>query len=336
MKTKITAFVVLFSFLYHTGFAQDKKTFHIAKIFHVKSEGGYDYTTVDSMSERLYLSHGSKVNILNKNSGDSMGVIQSEKDVHGIALVQQLGKGYISNGSLNNVLVFDLKTDKVLGHIPTGKFADGIFYDTYSKKVITCNGGSKNMTFIDPLTDQVAATVQLSGWPEAAVSDGQGKIYVNNAEKSEIDVIDAFSYKIIAQWPLEPGKDPSGLAIDRNSMRLFVGCGNKMLIVVNAVNGKVVTSLPIGDECDAVGFDPNFHMVYSSNGEGTLTVIQELTADHFEVIQNLSTKKGARTLAVDPSSHWIYLPFGEFGPKKPGSFRPSILPGTFQVLVVGR
>ena len=318
----------------HTAYSQSKQTYHIAKIFHIKSAGGYDYTTVDSASDRLYLSHGSQVNILNKNSGDSIGVVKSEKDVHGIALVHALGKGYISNGSGDNVLVFDLRSNNILAKVPTGKFADGIFYDPFSKKVITCNGRSKNMTIIDPTTDQVVATIQLTGWPEAAVSDGAGRIYVNNAEKSEIDVIDGVSFKILEQWPLAPGKGPSGLAIDRNTMRLFVGCGNKMLVVMNALNGKIVASLPIGDECDAVGFDVKLKTVYSSNGEGTLTIVRELSGDKFLVAENLTTKKGARTMAVDQVSHLLYLPFGEFGPKQPGSFRPSIIPGTFQVLVI--
>ena len=252
---RLLSIVLFLAFAHYAAYSQSKQTYRIVKTFHIKSGGGYDYTTVDSVSDRLYLSHGSQVNILDKNSGDSIGVIKSEKDVHGIALVHALGKGYISNGSGNNVLVFDLKTNNILARVPTGEFADGIFYDPFSNKVITCNGRSKNMTIIDPVTDQAVATVQLTGWPEAAVSDGSGKIYVNNAEKSEIDVIDAVSFKILAKWPLAPGKGPSGLAIDRNTMRLFAGCENKVLVVMNARNGNIVSSLPIGDECDAVGFD---------------------------------------------------------------------------------
>jgi DNA-binding beta-propeller fold protein YncE len=332
MKYLLTILLLHLAVTY--SYSQQVPVYQIAGVFHIRSDGGYDYTTVDTASDRLYVSHGMQVNILNKKSGDSLGVIQSDKDVHGIALVHALGKGYISNGGNNSVLVFDLNTNKVLGHVPTGKFADGIFYDPYSNKIITCNGMSKNMTIIDPVADTVFATVQLTGWPEAAVSDGAGKIYVNNAEKSEIDVIDTRSFKILKQWPLAPGKGPSGLAIDRQTMRLFAGCENKLLVVMNAVNGKMVTSLPIGAECDAVGFDANLKTVYSSNGEGTLTIINERSADQFTVSQNLATKRGARTLAVDQLTHTIYLPFGEFGPKKPGAFRPSVLPGTFQVLVV--
>src|SRR5579863_1944517 len=252
MRPLIIVFFLASAF--NIAYSQSNQTYRITKIFHIKSGGGYDYTTVDSASDRLYLSHGSQVNILNKNSGDSIGVIKSEKDVHGIALVHALGKGYISNGSQDNVLVFDLKSNNILARVPTGKFADGIFYDPYSNKVITCNGRGKNMTIIDPVTDQVVATVQLTGWPEAAVSAGAGRIYVNNAEKSEIDVIDAASFKTLAQWPLAPGKDPSGLAIDRKTMRLFVGCANKVLVETSEVNGKRLTPVDSKNQCVDIGY----------------------------------------------------------------------------------
>ncbi|HEY4326020.1 MAG TPA: YncE family protein [Mucilaginibacter sp.] len=314
--------------------AQNSSDYRIANTFHIKSSGGYDYITVDSASDNLYVSHGTQVNILNKTTGDSIGVIKSEKDVHGIALVHALGKGYISNGGSSSVLVFDLKTNAVLGHVPTGMFSDGIFYDDFSKKVISCNGRSKNLTVIDPATDQAVATIQLTGWPEAAVSDGKGKIYVNNAEKSEMDVIDATTFKIINTWPIAPGKSASGLAIDRTSMRLFAGCDNGLLVVMDATNGKVITTLPIDDECDAVGFDVKLKTVYSSNGEGTLTIIKELPDDKFAVAQVLKTQKGARTHGVDQITHLVYLPTADFKPKDPKAMRPSTIPGTFRVLVI--
>ena len=245
-----------------------------------------------------------------------------------------LGKGYISNGSLNKVLVFDLVTNKVLKYVPTGKFADAIFYDDFSKKVISCNGMSKNMTVIDPVADTVVATIQLTGWPETAVSDGKGKIYVNNAEKAEMDVIDANTFKVIHNWPNKPGTGASGLAIDRENMRLFATCGNKLLIVMDANNGKVITSLPTGDGADGVGFDKQLKTAYSSNGEGTLTVVQEQTADQFVVVAKVVTKLGARTIAVDQITHKIYLPSGKFKPATKESFRPQMIQGTFKILVV--
>ncbi|WP_259067251.1 YncE family protein [Mucilaginibacter sp. X4EP1] len=336
MKKIITLAAIFSTVLVTAASAQNKPEYHIIKTFHINSAGGYDYTTVDSASNRLYLSHGTQVNVLDKTTGDSIAVIATDKDVHGIALVHDLGKGYITNGSANSVLVFDLATFKVLAHVPAGTFADGILYDDYSKKIISCNGRSKNMTVIDPVTDKAIATIQLTGWPETATSDGKGKIYVNNAEKSEIDVIDATTFKVINSWPIAPGKSASGLAIDRSTMRLFAGCDNSLLIVMDATNGKVVASLPIGDECDAVGFDKKLKTVYSSNGDGTLTIIKELPDDKFTVVQNLKTLKGARTNAVDQLTHLVYLPTAEFVPKKPGQFRPAAIPGTFKVLVVGK
>jgi len=314
--------------------AQKKSAYQISATYPIPGTGGYDYMTVDSASDNLYVSHGSQVNVLNKITGDSVGVIKTEKDVHGIALVHALGKGYISNGSLNKVLVFDLATNKVLGYVPTGKFADGIFYDDFSKKVISCNGMSKNMTVIDPTADTVFATIQLTGWPETAVSDGKGNIYVNNAEKGEMDVIDATTFKITHNWPNKPGSGASGLAIDRQTMRLFAGCGNKLMIVMDATNGTVVANLPIGDGSDGIGFDARLKTAYSANGDGTLTVVKELPGDNFSVAENVTTKQGARTIAVDPKSHKVYLPSAMFEAASKESFRPKIIAGTFKILVV--
>ena len=316
-------------------FAQNKAGYHVAKSFNIKSNGGYDYITVDSTSDNLYVSHGTQVNVISKTTGDSIGVIKTSKDVHGIALVLDLGKGYITNGGNNCVVVFDLKTNKILGTVPTGQFADGIFYDSFSKKVISCNGRSKNMTVIDPSNDTAVATIQLTGWPETATSDGAGKIYVNNAEKSEIDVIDATTFKVTDTWPIAPVKGPSGLAMDRATMRLFAG-GDKMMAVVDARSGKVITTLPIGDECDAVGFDIKLKTVFSSNGDGTLTVLKEVSPDKFTVVQNVKTEEGARTLAVDQKTHKLYSPTAKFKPKAKGDFRPATIPGTFKVLVVSK
>ncbi len=317
-----------------TSLAQNKSAYRISNVFPINSGGGYDYLTVDSASEKLYVSHGSQVNILNKNTGDSIGVIKTEKDVHGIALVHALGKGYISNGTSNRVLVFDLATNKTLKYVPTGKFADGIFYDDFSKKIISCNGMSKNMTVIDPATDTVVATIQLTGWPETAVSDGKGNIYVNNAEKAEIDVIDARTFKIIHNWPNKPGTGASGLAIDREMMRLFATCENKLMIVMDATNGKVITSFPTGDGADGAGFDNQLKTAYSSNGEGSLTVIKEVSADNFVLAENVVTKPGARTITVDQITHKVYLPSASFKPATKDSFRPELIAGTFKILTV--
>jgi len=313
-------------------FAQTN-TMKVTDTFHIQSSGWWDYILVDTASNNLYVSHGTQVNVLDKNSGDSIGVIPNTNGVHGIALVHSLNKGFTSNGRSNNVTVFDLNTLQVLDSITTGENPDAIFYDDYSKKIITCNGRSKNLSIIDPSTDKVVATIDVKGKPETAVSDGAGKIFINNEDKSEIEVVDINANNLIHSWPIAPGESPSGLSIDRTTKRLFAGCDNKMLMVIDATNGKIVAQVPIGDGCDGTAFDPSTNTVYSSNGEGTLTVIKEVSKDKFEVAANVPTKQGARTLAVDTKTHTIYLPTANFGAST-GNGRPPMIPGTFQVLVV--
>lgn len=306
--------------------------YHLAKSFHIKSNGWWDYISVNK--NKLYVSHGTQVDILNKNNGDSIGVIPDTKGVHGIAFVNALNKGYTSNGGADNVTVFDLSTDKVLGEIPTGKDPDAIFYDDYSKKIITCNGRDASLSVIDPSTDKVVGTIALSGKPETAVSDGAGKVFVNIENKSAISEIDITHMKVITTWPIAPGESPSGLSIDRKNKRLFAGCDNKMLIVLNTENGKVVSTPAIGNGCDGTAFDPQLKYAYSSNGDGTLTVIKEISKDKFEVLENVPTKRGARTMTIDPETHTAYLPTADFGPAVAGQRRPPMIPGSFQVLVV--
>jgi YVTN family beta-propeller protein len=227
-----------------------------------------------------------------------------------------------------------LNTLQVTDSIVTGENPDAIFYDNYSKKIITCNGRSKNLSVIDPSTNKVIATIDVKGKPETAVSDNEGKIFINNEDASEIEVVDINTMKLINSWPIAPGESPSGLSIDRKTKRLFAGCDNKLLIVIDATNGKIIDKLPIGDGCDGTAFDPSINTVYSSNGEGTLTVIKETSKDNFEVIANVPTKRGARTIAVDVKTNTVYLPTADFGTPAAGQTRPPMIPGTFQVLVV--
>lgn len=314
-----------------TLFAQSSG-YHLSDSFHIKSNGWWDYIAVNK--NKLYVSHGTQVNILDKMNGDSLGVIPDTKGVHGIAIVNALNKGYTSNGGADNVTVFDLSNDKVLKEIPTGKDPDAIFYDDYSKKIITCNGRANSLSVIDPLTDKVIGTIALSGKPETAVSDGAGKVFVNIEDKSAISIIDIKNLKVEKTWPIAPGESPSGLSMDRKTNRLFAGCDNKMLIVLNAENGKVVATPAIGNGCDGTEFDPELNYIYSSNGDGTLTVIKEISKDKFEVLDNVTTKRGARTLTVDPATHTVYLPTADFGAPVSGQRRPPMIPGSFQVLVV--
>jgi len=335
MKKTAISFVAT-CFAITASFAQGPG-FHVINTFHIPSAGRWDYIAVSPVTDNIYVSHQTQVNILNKNTGDSVGVIPNTTGVHGIAFAPSFKKGFTSNGKLNTVTVFDIKTNAVQGEIKTGENPDAIMYDPYSKKVYTCNGKSKDLSVIDPATNTVVKTIELGGKPETAVSDEAGKLYINIEDKNEIAVVNTKTFVVERRWKIGKGDEPSGLAIDLKTKRLFAGCGNKLLIVVNAENGNVVKELPIGDGCDGVGFDAGLKYVYSSNGEGTLTVIKERSANDFEVLENAPTKKGARTIAVDEKTHKIYLPTADFAAKQdPKQKRPDMMPGSFQILEVGK
>ena len=313
--------------------AQSASGYQVTKTFKIASPGGWDYIAVGP-DKRIYVSHGTQVNILDQASGDSIGVIPNTTGVHGIAFDEALGKGYTSNGRLNNVTVFDLKTTQVLKQIPAGTNPDAIMFDPFSKKIITCNGRSHDLSVIDPVTEQVVATITLDGKPETAVSDEAGKIYVNIEDKNKITVVDITAAKVLSSWSLAPGEGPTGLAIDVTTKRLFAGC-DKQLIVMDATNGTIVSKLPIGDGCDGVGFDNGLKLVFASCGEGKLSIIKENSASSFSVIDNVPTKRSARTIAVDPATHAVYLPAADTE-KGGNEDRPKVIPGTFGVVVVSK
>ena len=322
-----------------TGVIAQKANYHIVKTFSIVSNGGWDYIAVSPVTDNIYVSHGTQVNILNKTTGDSTGVILHTDGVHGIAFAPEFKKGFTSNGRLNTVTVFDINTNAVTGEIKTGENPDAIMYDPFTKKVFVCNGRGKSLSVIDPASNEVIKTVELGGKPETPVTDEAGRIYINIEDKSEIAVVNTKTYTVEKRWKTGKGESPSGLAIDVKTKRLFAGCDNKLLVVLNAENGKVVKELPIGDGCDGVAFDGGEKMVYSSNGEGTLTVIKEKSANDYEVVQQATTQKGARTLAVDEKTHLVYLPTADFAPADPQAAphtRRGTVPGTFRVIVVGK
>ncbi|MDI3321105.1 YncE family protein [Pinibacter soli] len=326
--------LILSSALFTNVFAQDKP-YHLVKTFHIASAGGWDYLAVNN--NKLYVSHGTQVNILDKTTGDSVGVIPNTTGVHGIAFDNALNKGYTSNGKLNSVTVFDLTTNNVQAQILVGENPDAIMLEPFSKKVITCNGRSKDLSVIDPQSNKVVATIALDGKPETAVSDGEGKVFVNIEDKSEIAVINIKTMSVEAKWSIAPGEAPTGLAFDKTSKRLFAGCDNKLLIVTDATNGKTIAKVPIGEGCDGVAFDNESKTIFASNGEdGTMTVIKEKSANSFEVINTVATKKGARTIAIDEVSHAIYLPTADFVAGPHEGKRPPIVPGSFEVLVYNK
>jgi DNA-binding beta-propeller fold protein YncE len=332
---KISGLIVFLVSIFVTH-AQNPTGFHIINTFHIASPGGWDYLAVGPVNDWLYVSHGSLVNILNKKTGDSVGVIENTTGVHGIAFDAANKKGFTSNGRLNNVTVFDINTNKVLTQIATGQNPDAIMFEPFSKKIITCNGRSKNLSIIDPANNVLLDSVDVGGKPETAVSDGKGKIFVNVEDKNEVVAIDAATFKVLGHWSISPAEGPTGLAYDAKTKRLFAGC-EKLLLVLDATNGKIVDKITIGDGCDGVAFDADAKNIYTSNGEGTMTVIHEETANKFTVLETVVTKKGARTIALDNASHLIYLPTAEFEAADPNQKgRPKMKPGTFQVLVLGK
>jgi YVTN family beta-propeller protein len=302
-------------------------------------DGGWDYLTIDPQARRLYISRSTHVMVVDADTGKVVGDIPNTAGVHGIALVPVLNKGFTSNGRDNSVTVFDLKTLKVLKQIPVGKNPDAIIYDPASQFVFTCNGTSHDTTAIDAKSETVAGTISLEGRPESAVADENGHVYINLEDKSTIAAIDSRKLAVTAKWSLLPGEEPTGLAMDRKHRRLFSGCSNKLMVVMDADNGHIVASLPIGGGVDSTAFDSAKQLAFSSNGEGSLTVIHEDSPDKFSVVDSVVTQRGARTMTLDSKTHRIFLDTAEFGPPPAPTAdrprpRPTIVPGSFTLLVV--
>ena len=309
--------------------------------FNIGGEGGWDYLTYDASSNRLFIARGTRVQVVDPDKGVVLAEIADTPGVHGVALASDLGKGYTSNGRDNSVSVFDLKTLKTLTKVMTtgGENPDFIAYDQVSKRVLAFNGRSHNASVVDAVSDKLVATIPLSGKPEAAVADGKGMMFVDIEDKNEIAAIDTKKGAVVATWPLPGCEEPAGLAIDEKTRRLFVGCHNKLMVVLNADSGKVVTTLPIGEGVDATVFDVGTTQIFSSQSDGTLTIVKEETADKFSVQQNANTQRGARTMALNPKTHDVYLVSAEFdeAPPAAGQTRPrrTMKPGSFTLLVMG-
>lgn len=314
--------------------------YRIANRFQVEGDGFWDLLAVDDATGRVFLSHGMVVDVVDGKTGALIAAIQDTKGAHGIALARDVKKGFITCGRDSCVAIFNLDSLKVVARVPvTGRNPDAILYEPSSHRVFAFNGGSANATVIDAKTNKVVGTVALGGKPELPAADGKGTVYVNLEDKSMVDVIDAGAMKVKAEWPIAPGEEPTGLAMDAATRRLFIACHNKMMIVMDADNGKIVANVPIGERVDGADFDPGLKRAYSSNGDGTLTVIQEVNANSFTVLENVATQIGARTLAVDAKTHHIYLPTAAFGPAPAPTVehprpRPTIVPGSFVILDV--
>lgn len=305
-------------------------------------EGGWDYLAVDAAARRLYVTHSTRVAVLDADSGKSIGEIADLAGVHGVAWASELSRGFISNGKTSTVTIFDLKTLQKLGEVATtGENPDAILYDPKSALVFAFNHSGGNATVIAAASGKVVGTIELGGSPEFATSDLAGRIFVNIEDRSEVLAIDSSSLKVLAHWPLAPCEEPSGMAIDRAGHRLLVGCSNKLAAVMDFDSGKVVTSVPIGEGVDANAFDPGTRTGFSSNGSGTLTVIGEDAPDRFRVLEEVATRRGARTMTLDEKTHRVFLATSQFGPPPEPTPdhphpRPPMIPGTFVVLVFGR
>jgi YVTN family beta-propeller protein len=336
MKTTLLSFLFVSTIGIMVNAQDTKSHYKIANRIHIDSNGSWDYASVDEQLNRLYVSHGTIVQVVDLNTSKVIAVIPNTNGVHGIALADDVHKGFISDGKDSAVTIFDLKTNATISKIQvTGQKPDAIVYDDVTKRVFTMNGKSNNATVIDAKTNTVVGTIPLDGKPEFCVADGKGNLFVNIEDKSTIEEIDASSMKVLKQWSIAPGEGPSGLAIDKKNRRLFSVC-DKIMVVSDADKGSVVTTVTIGDGPDAAAFDPGMMRVYSSNGEGTLTVVSD-SADTYKVLENVSTQMRARTMALNTKTHHIYLPVAEIMPLHPYKAgqekpKPTIKPGTFQVL----
>ena len=321
--------------------AQSTSGYHLVNKIEVGGEGGWDALTVDSGAHRLYVSHGTHVVVIDTSTDKVVGDIPNTNGIHGIAIADKLGRGFTSNGRDNTVTIFDLKTLKPIDTVKTDKNPDIIIFDPVSGQIFCFNGGSANATVIDAATGKVTGTVALGGKPEFAVGDGKGTVFVNLEDKSEVASIDSKKLAVTARWPIAPGEEPTGLAMDTKTRRLFIVCGNKKMIVLNADTGKVVADLATGEGTDGAEFDPGTKLAFSSNGEGTLTVVHEDSKDKFTIVENVKTAPRARTMAVDTRTHKVYLPTAQFGPTPaPTAAQPRprapMIPNSFVILVFGK
>lgn len=310
--------------------------YHVIKTVSVPGDDGWDYVAVDSDARRVYISHGTHVVVMNADTYAIEGDIPDTPGVHGIAIASDLGRGFISSGRANTATIFDLKTLKTIGTVKTDANPDAIAYDSVSKHVFTFNGRGKNATVLNAADGAVVGAIPLGGKPEFAVADGKGKMFVNNEDTSDLIELDTKKLVETHRWPLAPCKSPSGLALDAKSRRLFSVCDEKVMSVVDADSGKVVATPTICDGPDAAAFDPATNFAFASCGDGTLTVIHEDSADKFTVIDNVPTKKSARTMGLDLKTHNIFLPAADFDPPAPGERRGKMKPGSFVILVVAK
>jgi DNA-binding beta-propeller fold protein YncE len=326
----------------HAAAAQPAPSMAVTARWKLGGAGGWDYLTLDSSGQRLFISRGTRVEVVNTASGAVMGTIPDTAGVHGIALAEDLKRGYTTNGKADSVTVFDLGTLKVIQETKIAAHnPDAILYEPVGKHVFTFNGKSKDFTVFDASSLALLATVPVPDKPEFAVDDGAGRIYVNiESDPGQLIAIDSRTFTIKAKWPLPGCSSPSGLAIDQAHHRLFSVCDGNVMAVTDATSGAQVARVPIGEGPDAVAYDAKRGLVFSSNGEGNLTIVRQRSADQYEVASTVKTQRGARTMALDPATGKVYVVTAEFGPTPAATAeqphpRPSPTSDSFTVLVLG-
>jgi len=323
MKRNVTLLAGFLSLVATAALATPPSGYHIIKKVPIPGAGGWDYVTVDDVARRVYVSHATQVEVLNADTFELVGTIPNTPGVHGIAVASEFGRGFITAGKSDSVIIFDLKTLKALGEVKVGKKPDAIMYGPATKHVFAMNGDSDSTTVINAADGNVVGTIDLGGGPEFAVADGKGNVYINLEDKAETVHIDSNTLKVLHHWPLAPGKTATALAFDPQTRRLFAGCrGGQLMVVLDADTGKVITTAPIGERVDAAAFDPATKLVFQSTGGGTIAVFLQDSADKYTLLENIVTNPGSKTMGLDPKTHRLFV--------------PANIGGTFTILVLGQ
>jgi outer membrane protein assembly factor BamB len=307
---------------------------------HLAGNQGWDLLAVDDSTGRIFLSHGDRIEVVDAATGKLLGTVPGIQGAHGVALATSVGKGFATSGKDSTVVVFDPGTYAVIERLPAGGAKpDAIAFEPATGRIFVGLAGSDQLAVVDAASSKMLGTISLEGNPEMMAFDGKGMLYVAVEDKSQVVAIDARTLKVVSTWSLAPGKEPTGLAMDASTGRIFAGCANHLMVVLDASSGAVVAKLPIGEHIDGVAFDAGLDRAYASGGDGTLTAVQEESPGKFRVLATVTTKKGARTVALDAKTHHLYLPTADFGPVPPPTAdkpkpRPPVLEGTFTVLDV--
>jgi DNA-binding beta-propeller fold protein YncE len=320
-----------------TVFAQSSSSYRITHTYTLGGDGGWDYIVPDPPNHRLFIGRQNRVMVVDENTGALLGEVTGIQGAHGTAVAASTGHGFATSGNDQSVVMFDLKTFKTLGRIPAAEDADAIIFDSASNRVFTFNGDAHSSTVIDPRAGTLITNVPLGGKPEYGASAGDGKVYANLTDTSEVVEIEARSAAVVRRWPTAPCKQPVAMAIDTGHRRLFSGCRSGVMAISDYQAGKVVATAPIGAGVDGVGFDAASGDAFAANADGTLTVIHQDAPDQYRVVQTLQTAPGARNMGLDPTSHRVFLVSAKFGPAPAnGRGRGPVLPGTFALMVVER